>query len=238
MSNRYCCCRSLTELSIPASVISMYQWPVPGRFNSLNSFNIEDCMTPLEIFISDGYFGNYFRELYIGRSIVLNDDSSNDEILVSKNTEKVTFSQFVTSVDDIGMDVAKGLKTVVSRGRIPPTIADDFFSLDQYNNATLYVPKGAMQAYIEAPGWRYFYNIVEGMPTGISQVESADNGMAVTADNGCIVISNAHGLVNVYDVSVVLINSANADSTDIRITVPGHGIYIVKAGGKTQKVAM
>ena len=44
-------------------------------------------MTPLEIFISDGYFGNYFRELYIGRSIVLNDDSSNDEILVSKNTE-------------------------------------------------------------------------------------------------------------------------------------------------------
>lgn len=95
----------------------------------------------LRIFISDGYFGNYFRELYIGRSIVLNDDSSNDEILVSKNMEKVTFSQFVTSVDDIGMDVAKGLKTVVSRGRIPPTIADDFFSLDQYNNATLYVPK-------------------------------------------------------------------------------------------------
>lgn len=126
------------------------------------------------------------------------------------------------------------LKTVVSRGRIPPTIADDFFSLDQYNNATLYVPKGAMQAYIEAPGWRYFYNIVEGMPTGISQVESADNGMAVTADNGCIVISNAHGLVNVYDVSGILINSANADSTDIRITVPGHGIYIVKAGGRRQ----
>lgn len=155
-----------------------------------------------------------------------------------RETEKVTFSQFVTSIDDIGMYKAEDLKTVISLGRIPPVIADDFFSVDQYNNATLYVPEGAMQAYMEAPGWRFFYNIVEGVPTGISQVESTTDGMTVTADNGCIVISNAHGLVNVYDVSGVLINSANADSTDIRITVPGHGIYIVKAGGKTQKVAM
>ena len=235
--NAFSNCSSLTELSIPASVISMYQWPVPGC-DGLNSFNIEDCMTPLEIFINGGSFGNDFRELYIGRSIVLNDDSRNDEILVSKNMEKVTFSQFVTSVDDIGMDVAKGLKTVVSRGRIPPTIADDFFSLDQYNNATLYVPKGAMQAYIEAPGWRYFYNIVEGMPTGISQVKSATDRMTVTTDNEYIAISNAHGQVNVYDVSGVLIHSANADGNDLRIAVPGHGMYIVKAGGKTLKVAM
>ena len=233
--NAFSNCSSLTELSIPASVISMYQWPVPGC-DGLNSFNIEDCMTPLEIFINGGSFGNDFSELYIGRSIVLNDDSRNDEILVSKNMEKVTFSQFVTSVDDIGMDVAKGLKTVVSRGRIPPTIADDFFSLDQYNNATLYVPKGAMQAYIEAPGWRYFYNIVEGMPTGISQVKSATDRMTVTTDNEYIAISNAHGQVNVYDVSGVLIHSANADGNDLRIAVPGHGMYIVKAGGKTLKV--
>lgn len=197
-------------------------------------------MTPLEILIDDGWTSaiGSFRELYIGRSIVIKEESNEDEIFVSRNMEKVTFSRFVTAIDDIGMDVASKLKTVVALGKIPPTIADDFFSVDQYDNATLYVPEGAMQAYMEAPGWRFFYNIVEGMPTGISQVESADNGMAVTADNGYIVISNAHGRVNVYDVSGALIHSANVEGNDLRIAVPGHGMYIVKAGSKTLKVAM
>lgn len=231
-------CTNLKDIVIPATVTEIgYSF---ARACNLQSVYIEDAITPLEIInnFPNVYFSGGIRcdEIHIGRNMINSLDDKDDFYV--DYTKKVTFSRFVTSIDDIGMDSAKDLKTVISLGRIPPVIADDFFSVDQYNDATLYVPEGAMQAYMEAPGWRFFYNIMEGLPTGISQVESTTDGMTVTADNGCIVISNAHGLVNVYDVSGVLINSANADSTDIRITVPGHGIYIVKAGGKTQKVAM
>lgn len=228
-------CTNLKDIVIPATVTEIgYSF---ARACNLQSVYIEDGITPLEIINNypDISFNASIncKELHIGRSLI----NYYDEFYI-RETEKVTFSQFVASIDNIGMDKAKDLKTVISLGRIPPTIADDFFSVDQYNDATLYVPEGAMQAYMEAPGWRFFYNIMEGLPTGISQVESTTDGMTVTADNGCIVISNAHGLVNVYDVSGVLINSANAEGNDLRIAVPGHGMYVVKAGGKTQKVAM
>ena len=233
-------CKNLKDIVIPATVTEIgYCFAFDCN---LQSVYIEDGITPLEIINNypDVLFGGGIdcKELHIGRSLIKSlDDYYYNEFRI-RETEKVTFSQFVTSIDNIGMDKAKDLKTVISLGRIPPTIADDFFSVDQYNDATLYVPEGAMQAYMEAPGWRFFYNIMEGLPTGISQVESTTDGMTVTADNGCIVISNAHGLVNVYDVSGVLINSANAEGNDLRIAVPGHGMYVVKAGGKTQKVAM
>ena len=233
-------CTNLKDIVIPATVTEIgYCFAFDCN---LQSVYIEDGITPLEIINNypDVLFGGGIdcKELHIGRSLIKSlDDYYYNEFRI-RETEKVTFSQFVTSIDNIGMDKAKDLKTVISLGRIPPTIADDFFSVDQYNDATLYVPEGAMQAYMEAPGWRFFYNIMEGLPTGISQVESTTDGMTVTADNGCIVISNAHGLVNVYDVSGVLINSANAEGNDLRITVPGHGMYIVKAEGKTLKVAM
>ena len=233
-------CKNLKDIVIPATVTEIgYCFAFDCN---LQSVYIEDGITPLEIINNypDVLFGGGidYKELHIGRSLIKSlDDYYYNEFRI-RETEKVTFSQFVTSIDNIGMDKAKDLKTVISLGRIPPTIADDFFSVDQYNDATLYVPEGAMQAYMEAPGWRFFYNIMEGLPTGISQVESTTDGMTVTADNGCIVISNAHGLVNVYDVSGVLINSANAEGNDLRIAVPGHGMYVVKAGGKTQKVAM
>lgn len=232
-------CTNLKDIVIPATVTEICYC---FAFNcNLQSVYIEDGITPLEIINNypDVSFsgGIDCKELHIGRSLIKSLDDYYNEFRI-RETEKVTFSQFVTSIDNIGMDKAKDLKTVISLGRIPPTIADDFFSVDQYNDATLYVPEGAMQAYMEAPGWRFFYNIMEGLPTGISQVESTTDGMTVTADNGCIVISNAHGLVNVYDVSGVLINSANAEGNDLRITVPGHGMYIVKAEGKTLKVAM
>ena len=231
-------CSSLTGVIIPNSVTSIGDHAFNGCIPQ--SIYIEDGITPLKIInnLEHNGFGSSIccKELYIGRNLIAS-FRPYGRFWIDK-TEKVTFSQFVTSVDDIGMDSAEGLKTVISRGRIPLVIADDFFSVDQYNNATLYVPEGAMQAYMEAQGWRYFYNIVEGLPTGISQVEATDDGMAVTADNGYIAISNAHGKVNVYDASGTMIGTAAADGGDVRMPVPGKGLYIVKAGGTAVKIAM
>ena len=233
-------CNSLTELTIPFSVKSIH--PKLGSISNEIRFNIEDGFTSLEI--SEEYLSGpvYYnsniipKELYIGRGIIVN--HNNDYKLIETNTglEKVTFSQYVTSVDDIGMYNAKDLKTVVVCGLTPPTIADDFFSTDQYNNATLYVPEGAAGTYTKAQGWRYFYNIVEGLPTDISQTESQAK-MTVTAEDGGIMVRNAKGAIQVYTSAGSLIENATANG-DVKITVPSHGVYIVKAGGKTVKIAL
>ena len=232
-SSAFAYCSGLTSITIPEAVTEIGEQAFSGC--SLQLFEIANGTNPLVL--SDDDFSS--KELYIGRSIVTKSGTASSECqFIPSDMEKVTFSRYVESLDYIGMDNATKLKTVVALGKTPPTIADDFFLANQYDNATLYVPEGAMQAYMEAPGWRFFYNIVEGVPTGISQAESVTAGMAVTAGNGYIVISNAHGRVNVYDVSGALIHSANAEGNDLRIAVPGHGMYIVKAGSKTLKVAM
>ena len=226
-------CSSLTSITIPEGVTSIGDDAF--RICHLQLFEIADGTNPLVL--SDDDFSS--KELYIGRSIVAESTTASSECqFIPSDMEKVTFSRYVESLDYIGMDNATRLETVVALGKIPPTIADDFFSVDQYDNATLYVPEGAMQAYMEAPGWRFFYNIVEGVPTGISQVKSATDRMTVTADNGYIAISNAHGKVNVYDASGTMIGTAAADGGDVRMPVPGKGLYIVKAGGTAVKIAM
>ena len=233
-------CSSLTSVTIPESVTSIGfgRISLVGHAFSgcrLQLFEIADGTNPLVL--SDDGFSS--KELYIGRSIVAESATASSECqFIPSDMEKVTFSRYVESLDYIGMDNATRLETVVALGKIPPTIADDFFSVDQYDNATLYVPEGAMQAYMEAPGWRFFYNIVEGVPTGISQVKSATDRMTVTTDNGYIAISNAHGKVNVYDASGTMIGTAAADGGDVRMPVPGKGLYIVKAGGTAVKIAM
>ena len=232
-------CTSLTNVTVPESVTTFCLSAFSGCEN-IKDFYIEDGLIPMEIKQGGTNVMNFFKELYIGRSLIpcLFYNPSADQSFINEHTglEKVTFSQFVTSVADIGMYNAKNLKTVVVRGGTPPTITDDFFSFDQYNNATLYVPEGTTDTYAKATGWRYFYNIVEGMPTGVSQVESPAK-TTVTAGDGCIMVSNAKGAIQVYTPAGTLVKSATA-SGDAEITVPGHGVYIVKTGGETVKVSL
>jgi len=47
---------------------------------------------------------------------------------------------------------------------------DRTFSQNAYVNATLYVPKGKMEAYKATKGWKDFANIVEGTPTGVTNI--------------------------------------------------------------------
>ena len=60
---------------------------------------------------------------------------------------------------------------------------------------------------------------------------------AVKATDGVITVSGVEGEVSVYDVSGAKVAEATADG-GVTIAVPAHGIYVVKAGGKTVKVAM
>ena len=70
--------------------------------------------------------------------------------------------------------------------------------------------------------------------TGLAGV-TTDGGVTVKGGDGCITITGADGqAVTVYSAGGASMASRTAQATET-IDVPA-GLYIVKAGGKTQKV--
>lgn len=116
-----------------------------------------------------------------------------------------------------------------------PVETEATFENDVLINAVLYVPTGTKEEYEKVDPWRNFFNIEEFDVTGISQIETAEE-LGVTVEGGNIVVDNAKGLITVYDISGAMVGSGNANGGRTEITVPGHGIYIVKIGNKAVKV--
>lgn len=76
------------------------------------------------------------------------------------------------------------LTTVRVAATVPPTIDTFTFPDDTYNNGTLYVPIGHLDAYKNNIDWRRFHHIVDEIPVGIENVQTGDtpNGRAFSID--------------------------------------------------------
>lgn len=116
----------------------------------------------------------------------------------------------------------------------PPSIQDDTFSEYAYENATLYVPRKAKGAYYLHDIWGKFKHIETFDPTGVTAPMSETGNVAVGHKNGCIVVNGADGQsVTVYDTAGHTVSRG-------KTTVSGlpHGLYIVRVGGRSYKMAM
>lgn len=89
----------------------------------------------------------------------------------------------------------------------PPEMTDDAFTSTTYENATLYVPDDAIEAYAAAEGWRNFKTVLGGV--------------------GATTIADAP-VSDVYTIQGVRLG---ADITNL-----APGIYIVRRGSKVEKI--
>ena len=127
----------------------------------------------------------------------------------------------------------KGLKQVYSYNPVPPVM--DWWSVfpkEAYDNAVLYVPQGALEAYRNASWWSSFVDIREMNASGAGAVK--DGKVRVRAGSGCITVEGLEGglALEVYDMGGRLVYSGKGT----RIAVPQEGGYVVKVGGGTFKV--
>ncbi len=130
------------------------------------------------------------------------------------------------------------LRSICATSTVPCPFDDYACTAAQYlDDITIYVPNEAVDAYMNAPGWRNFFNVNGYEPTAIDDViekETTD----ISVENGQIVIRNAKGNVSVYALSGKLVKRVRSNGGQVRVDVPSRGIYVIKTANGVTKVAL
>ena len=166
------------------------------------------------------------------------------ELTIGENVSILGPQEELIHISELGMYLTlpgsfrycDAITSVKVNANIPPTGAA--FSSTAYTDATLIVPDNSIEDYKSATGWKDFYNIIgESESTGITDVTSAIE-QNFRVENGSIIVENVKGFVYVYDITGRLIKSVNSDGNRTVIGMPQRGIYIVKAGNRSGKIAI
>lgn len=142
--------------------------------------------------------------------------------------DKITFGENVATIGNKAFMGDKALTSVTSLNTEPPVGAA--FDSEVYENAILYVPNAALEAYKAADGWKEFNNII-GIGSGVDEI-GQEAAFSVTAtDGGVEVVSDK--TVEIFDAAGVKVYSGAAGT----ITLPG-GFYVIVSGAETVKVVL
>ena len=148
-----------------------------------------------------------------------------------------------TGVTDISYWAFKSapLKEIYAFSETPPTVHytnsyTNSFDADIFNQCTLYVPAGSLQAYKNAEVWKNFKNIVENDFTGIER-PSPDKAKIFGNKNSIAFRNIEPGTdISIYDTTGKCIKTFAVDG-DSEIPFPSC-IYLIKYAGKTVKIIL
>ena len=205
-------CSSLTTIEIPEGVTSIEDGAFLGC-SSLTSITIPEGVTEI------GY------SAFLGCS----------------SLASITIPENVTTIEWDAFWFCSNLQEIHSQAITPPTCRSDCFGGVDKSACTLYVPKGALEAYKSADEWKDFVNIVEEEYTGIEEVGADSAGQAViTACGDGIVVENlpAGTAVTVYTLSGTVVYEGVASGSRTELTLPAGHLYLVKCGATVTKVAL
>ena len=232
--NAFSNCRELTSVTIPNSVTYIGDSAFSGC-STLTSATIGDSVTS----IPDYAFWDCdaLASVTIGNSVKTIGFAA---FHWCSALTSVTIGDSVTFISH-GAFLYSPLQTIYCQPYNPPTLEwkdgegrpDPPFSNSVYDNAMLYVPSGCKSKYAEyAVSWG-FHNIKE-MDSGVEDVASEEAVIHVV--DGSIVIDGVADdvPVEVYDMTGKAVYSGAA----AEIPAMPRGIYIVRIGGKSVKVAV
>ena len=206
-------CQNLKSLTLPGSIDSL-------KSNCLNQTGLEVLTLPEGL--------KYIESNAMGWNIFLR------EVV------------FPSTLECIGYDNGqywRALEKIYVRALTPPEcirkegVNGLFYAFTGANEyATLYVPKGTLEAYRAAPGWNYFSKIEEFDFSDVEQVKALPtNRPVVSTGKGFIYLESPHPTpFTVFDMDGHTIQSGTVDGT-LEVTLPA-GIYLINFGEDTQKV--
>ena len=249
-------CSSLAYISIPSTVTRIEGSAFYGC-SALTEITIPESVTQIGVVGSGTFAGcTGLTEVVIPNSVVTLSAST---FMGCTNLESVTLSEQLAEIDDytfyncsnlksitipeavktIGNNVFQGctgLATIRVENPEPPTAFYTTFTEEQYADTRVTVPEGTVADYETADPWLNFKWLQDETGTGISSIGNPAEHSAVSVENGQIVVECVDGRVTVYDASGKMVDSIE-NKGKVELSLP-KGVYIVKTGSTTTKIAI
>ena len=145
---------------------------------------------------------------------------------------------FGTGMKTIGTEAfsdCTAMTKLYSNAIVPPTCGSQ--ALDDINkwNCELYVPQASITKYQIADQWKEFF-FIKDIESGIEDVYVEE--VAVTVEDGKIVVKNVTGIVTIYNLNGIAVASETADGNEVRFDNLQPGVYIVVVNNKSVKVVL
>lgn len=237
-------CAALEDISLPSGVTEIGRFafaytpelkllPLPETVTSVGhgvfyQSGIEEASLPEAItVIPDGMYQccASLREFKISNTVT---EIEQEAFYWCFALDKITFGENVATIGNKAFMGDKALTSVTSLNTEPPVGAA--FDSEVYENAILYVPNAALEAYKGADGWKEFNNII-GIGSGVDEI-GQEAAFSVTATDGGVEIVSDKA-VEIFDAAGMKVYSGAAGT----ISLPG-GFYVIVSGAETVKVVL
>ena len=119
-------------------------------------------------------------------------------------------------------------------GALPNSIEMNEFT--DFITPVVYVPKGSLEAYRNAPMWREFQNIVEWDESGVVPTDAELLQVAVAGGEITVTGIDDNTKVELFSMSGMLVGTAVGPCTLNVNSAPG--VYILRAGNITRKLRL
>lgn len=230
-------CNALTHLSLPATVEAAYS--IARNCNALTSIDVAPANDIM--FSEDGVL--YLRKNEMNPQLLYSVPTGLEKVAVLPGTTGIQpiaslmlkEIDFPESMENLGnyLRECPALTSISCRSVTPPMLAYRYGVAEEvYQNATVYVPVGALDNYRNNDAWGQFVNIQE-KEFESSITEIAADGVTVRVAGGRIVVDGADS-ATVYDLSGR--PAYQGPAADLPI-LPA-GVYIVKAADTVAKVVL
>ena len=161
-------CSSLTSITIPNSVTSMGMYAF--RYcSSLTFVTLDNGLTSI------GYCA--FQACYSLTSITIPNSVTSIENGAFQACSSLSSVTIPNSVESIGYEAFDSCSRVTMQGTTPPLISAGTFS----DNATIFVPCSAMDAYLAAPVWQFLD--LHGLNYNVNLTATEGGSAQITAAN-------------------------------------------------------
>lgn len=186
-------CYKLTSLHIPASVTTIGQWAFQ-YCSALTAITVDPANTTFDsrngcnaiVRSSDNTLMRGCKNTIIPNTV---ENIADNALSGTPGLTSLTIPSSIVTIGKYALAYCPDLTKVVVRSSVPCPLDVDFDSWDawDFNNMTLYVPKGSKEAYSNADGWSYFNNVEEYVPG------DANGDDAVTITDAVAVVDDILG---------------------------------------------